>query len=101
MSDSGIVDKATWIVELPDNTREWRERISGGYQVVKIEPPPAPIGHIHSDLVTDTELAAAIAAHAALPNAHHPANVGVTGTKTLGGFKFTFTNGLLTGFEPA
>ena len=51
------------------------------------------------NMASDAEVAAAIMAHAALPNAHHPANVGVTGTKTVGSYKFTFTNGLLTGFE--
>jgi len=28
------------------------------------------------------------------------ATVGLTGTRTVGGFKFTFTKGLLTGFAP-
>lgn len=50
--------------------------------------------------VIDQDISDAIASHAVLPDVHHPANAGITGTKTLGGFKFTSTNGLLTGFEP-
>ena len=52
-----------------------------------------------SDPINETELNAAINAHAALPDVHHPANVGVTGSKTIGSYKLTFTDGLLTKFE--
>ncbi len=30
----------------------------------------------------------------------HTQPVGITGTKELGGYRFTFTKGILTGFEP-
>jgi len=39
MADA-TVDKSTWLVELPDGSREWRERINGGYSVVKTESAP-------------------------------------------------------------
>ncbi len=46
-----------------------------------------------------TALNLAISIHAALPNVHHLANVGVSGSKVVSGYRLTFTNGLLTGFE--
>ncbi len=51
------VDKSTWLVELPDGRREWRERINGGYTVVKTEVAPAASDHTHSsfDLTHDGE----------------------------------------------
>ena len=52
-----------------------------------------------SSMATDAELTAAIATHAALPDAHHLANAGMTGSKVVGGYRLTFTNGLLTNFE--
>ncbi len=42
------VDKSTWLVELPNGSREWRERISGGYTVVKTEVALAASDHTHS-----------------------------------------------------
>mgnify|MGYP001605326871 CR=1 FL=1 len=82
------------VVAIPqvDGSTEWWE-LTDQWRLKRTDPPS-------SDMVSDSELATAIATHAALPNVHHPANVGITGTKTIGGFKFTFTNGLLTGFEP-
>ncbi len=68
----------------PDGSTEWWE-LTSGWSLLRTDPPIAEV----------------LAAHTALPDAHHLHNVGITGTKTLGGFKFTFTNGLLTGFEPA
>ena len=41
----------------------------------------------------------AIAAHAAIPTAHHPIPDGITGSKVVGGYRLTFTAGILTGFE--
>lgn len=87
---------------MPDELRTFRvipnaqgmaiEELTDSWQPVVSLPTP--------DMASDEEVAVAIASHAVLPDAHHPANVGITGTKTIGGFKFTFTNGLLTGFEP-
>lgn len=73
-----------------DGSREIFAPSSSGFTKVQDIPAPPSLADVSS----------AIVAHAALPNAHHPANVGITGSKTIGGFKFTFTNGLLTGFEP-
>lgn len=85
-----VVDKATWIVELPNDSREWRERVSGGFQTVKTESAPAPLEHSHPTH-GDINLTGTVSAGG---------KAGITGSKTIGGFKFTFTNGLLTGFEP-
>ena len=72
---------------LPDGSIEWWQ-LTDGWHLIKTEPA------IES-MASDAELAA----HVALPDAHHPANVGITGSKVVGGFRLTFTNGLLTGFE--
>ena len=76
----------------PDGSTVWWE-LTDVWRVKKVDPPA-------SNMATDVELADAITTHANLPNAHHPANVGVSGSKVVGGFRLTFTNGLLTGFEP-
>lgn len=75
-----------------DGSTEWWE-LTDQWRLKRTDPPS-------SEMATDVEVASAVVAHTALPNAHHPANVGITGSKTLGGYKFTFTNGLLTGLEP-
>ena len=82
------------VVGIPqsDGSTEWWE-LTDVWRLVKTDPAPG-------GMASEVELANAIVAHAALPNVHHPANVGVTGSKTVGGFRLTFTNGLLTGFEP-
>jgi len=86
-----IVDKATWLVELHDGSREWRERISGGYQVIKVEPPLAPIEHSHPTH-GDINFTGTVSADG---------DVGLTGQRTVGGYKPTFKKGLLVGFEAA
>lgn len=41
----------------------------------------------------------ALSTHESNPTAHHPIPDGITGTKVIGNYRFTFTAGLLTGFE--
>lgn len=81
-----------WVKPLPDGTREWYIFDKDTQKWVLSDREPAP--------VLAATLAQAITDHTALPNVHHPANVGVSGSKTVGGYRLTFTNGLLTGFEP-
>ena len=50
-------------------------------------------------VIHQNELDAALAAHAGDPTAHHPIPNGITGSKVIGGYRLTFTAGLLTGFE--
>jgi hypothetical protein len=78
---------------MPDGSTQWW-KLTDSWHLVKIDPNP-------DSLATDVEVASAISTHSALPDVHHPANVGLTGTRTVGGYTFTFTNGLLTGFSPA
>ncbi len=83
-----------------DVTHKWKDLQNGTWVEVSL-PPPSEVDETIRNSATGAGGAAALVIHSALPDAHHPANAGITGTKTLGGFKFTFTNGLLTGFEPA
>lgn len=80
------VDKSTWLVELPDGRREWRERVSGGYNVVKVEDTPVTASHSHEGLDQLQDIITLL-------------NKGITGSKTIGGYKFTFNHGILLGFE--
>ena len=81
-------NRYVWMKPKPDGSVEYYELGEGSVWMLKYT---APVFVLPSDLST----------HAALPNIHHPANVGVTGIRTVGGFRLTFTSGLLTGFEPA
>ena len=83
------VGKVTWLKILEDGSREWYEKVDGEWEMVASEPSPA----------TPSDIATAIADHAAIATAHHPIPDGLTGSKTIGGYKLTFTAGLLTGFE--
>ena len=76
----------------PDGSTVWWE-LTDGWHLLRTDPA--------EPMASDAELAIAIAKHAALPNVHHSANAGITGSRTVGGYKLTFTNGLLTGFELA
>lgn len=76
-------DKYLWMKPVADGSIEYYRSSDAGWSLI----------------YTAAGISDAIAAHAALPNIHHSANVGITGTRTVGGFRLTFTNGLLTGFE--
>ena len=89
-----IKDKYIWLKPIPDGSFEYYEATTSGWVKVLTIPAFALASHSHP------EVGETISAHAALSDVHHPANAGITGSKTIGGYKFTFTNGLLTGFEP-
>ena len=94
---------------------KWREYINGTWIVRS-----APLMVVPSEVTLDTELDARMLAHEALPSIHHPqehshpthgdinftgtvsaAGVqGLTGQRTVGGWKIIFSKGLLVGFEP-
>jgi len=72
---------------LPDGTVEWYEWNEGVWTLTPTGPK----------LTTDVALAAAIATHSADDDAHHV--LGLTGSRTIGGYRLTFTKGILTGLE--
>lgn len=80
------VGKFTWLQILPDGTRKWYERTNGGWSLVKTEDAPALSGHTHPHLDDLADIVTLL-------------NNGVTGSKTVGGYKFTFNHGVLIGFE--
>lgn len=51
------------------------------------------------EVIHQIDLVEAITAHAGNPTAHHPIPEGITGSKIIGGYRLTFTAGILTGFE--
>jgi hypothetical protein len=102
------------IVWLQPSTGKWFTWNDSSWSVSS-----APLVVIPSEVSLDTELDARMLAHETLPNVHHPqehshpthgdinftgsvsagGDAGITGSKTLGGFKITFKKGILTGFE--
>uniref|UniRef100_A0A6M3JUX5 Uncharacterized protein n=1 Tax=viral metagenome TaxID=1070528 RepID=A0A6M3JUX5_9ZZZZ len=85
-----LLNRYTWCKPLPNGSKEWYEPNDGGWVKVRTDPIP----------LAQTDIDTAIAVHTSLPNAHHPANAGITGSRTVGNFRLTFQNGLLTGFDP-
>uniref|UniRef100_A0A6M3J6Y2 Uncharacterized protein n=1 Tax=viral metagenome TaxID=1070528 RepID=A0A6M3J6Y2_9ZZZZ len=75
---------------MADNTKIWLDT-SGGMVERDTNGPWASI--------IDLDISDAIATHTALPDAHHPSNVGLTGTRTIDGHTLTFKNGLLVGYQ--
>ncbi len=49
--------------------------------------------------IPQSAIDASILIHKQDANSHHPANTGISGSKVVDGYRLTFTNGLLTGFE--
>jgi hypothetical protein len=80
--------KITWLKINPDGSKEWYEREEGEFSLVKSESAPVSSDHTH-------------------PNLDHLADIvnllngGITGSKTIGGYTFTFNHGVLVGFEEA
>lgn len=83
-------NRYTWQKPLPDGGIEWYEPSDGGWALVKTVPAPALANHTHATL-GDINFTGTISANG---------DTGITGSKTIGGFKITFKNGLLTGFDP-
>jgi len=95
----------------PNGSTEWWE-LTDQWRLKKIDPPS-------SSMATDAEVAAAIADHATLPDAHHSQDhthpthgdinftgtisaggeAGLTGSRTIDGHTLTFKNGILVGYE--
>lgn len=89
ISDSTPTDagRFLWLKHV-GGKRQWHEKTDGGWILV------------HEDeIFQSSDITDAIAAHAAISTAHHAIPSGITGSKTIGGYKLTFTAGLLTGFE--
>ena len=84
---AGVVNRYTWMRPMPDGSREWYEPADGGWQLVRTDPAPPSTADIDS----------AIATHSADDDAHHV--LGLTGSRTIGGYRLTFTKGILTGLE--
>ncbi len=82
-----MVNRYTWCKPCADGSIEYYEPTDGSWTKVRTIPAPAQLA----------DITAAIAAHIATENAHHV--LGLTGQRTVGGYKFTFTKGILTGFE--
>lgn len=80
------IGKFTWLQIDQDGTRKWYERANGGWGIVKTESAPAPAEHTHPNLDNLADIVSLLAS-------------GITGSKTVGGYKFTFNHGVLTGFE--
>lgn len=75
-----------WIRPLPDGSEEWYTLTDGDTWVLyRSVSAKAEVAHTHSDLTDIVSLLSG----------------GVSGTKVIGGYRFTFNHGVLTGFEPA
>lgn len=70
-----------------DGSRDYYIPSAGGFVKERSVPAPALSDHTHAGL-------------SQLQNIITLLSSGITGSKTIGGYRFTFTNGLLTGFEP-
>lgn len=83
----------TSIVGIPNSGggTEWWQ-LTDSWKLLRTDPPS-------TEMASNADVIGAIATHSAIPSAHHPVNVGISGSKVVGGYKLTFTNGLLTGFE--
>lgn len=80
------VGRLTWLQILADGSRKWYVNTTGSWVLVKAESAPAFAEHTHPNLDTLADIVSLLAS-------------GVTGSKTVGGYKFTFNHGVLTDFE--
>ncbi len=78
--------KYTWARFLSDGSTEYYKSSSGGWIKVLSLPAPALLNHSHEGLNQ-------------LPNIIALLSNGITGSKTIGSYKFTFNHGVLVGFE--
>lgn len=80
-----------WLKIAPDNSREWYhfDKDTQSWVLDKTEPAPALLEHTHLEL-GDINFTGSVSTGG---------EAGITGSKTLGGYRITFKNGLLTGFE--
>ena len=85
------LNRYTWSKPLPDGGKEWYEPSDGGWALVRADFAPAAADHSHATL-GNLDLTGTLSVNG---------DNGVTGTRTVGGFTFTFKNGILTGFAQA
>jgi len=81
--------KYLWIKPLPDGSREYYQSSSAGWVKVLTIPVHALINHQHSTH-GDINFTGTVSANG---------DQGLTGERTVGGYKLTFKKGLLVGFE--
>ena len=83
-------NKYTWCKPLADGGKEWYELADGGWKLVGTDIAPAALAHSHATH-GDINFIGTVSVNG---------DEGVTGQKTIGGFRITFKNGILTGFDP-
>ena len=81
----------TWLRYLPDGSKEYYEDSGIGWTKVWTEAAPALLNHSHPTH-GDINFTGTVSADG---------DTGLTGQRTVGGYKFTFKKGLLVGFEQA
>lgn len=87
-SQPEMVNRYTWCKPLANGSVEYYELSDSGWNKVYTLPAPAALDHTHTGLDD-------------LPDIITLLSNGITGSKTLGGYTFTFNHGVLVGFAPA